>query len=234
MRPDTTPPTPPPILVVTPQEAFARLLDKQLRGQGHAVDWARSAYEGLMMFRQRLPCLILVDRSEPSQDGLRAAAAKASVLFVGIQIPGVPCPEEACSEELQAGSDAVICTDSYREIAARVRAILRRQQFHGAPKSHYEVGPIRMNLDRHEVTVGGRDIVLTLKEFQILRCFLEAPEKVFTRQDLLNRVWGEGYALEEHTLDVHVYSLRQKIEANPARPVYILTVRGIGYKLRTE
>jgi DNA-binding response OmpR family regulator len=89
-----------------------------------------------------------------------------------------------------------------------------------------------MDLDRHEVTVNGRLVELTPKEFQILRQFLEFPDRLFSRQEMLNKVWGEGYALEEHALDVHIHSLRQKIESDPARPRVIVTVRGIGYKLR--
>jgi DNA-binding response OmpR family regulator len=89
-----------------------------------------------------------------------------------------------------------------------------------------------MDVDRHEVSVGGRLVELTPKEFQILRQFLESPNRLFSRQEMLNKVWGEGYALEEHALDVHIHSLRQKIESDPTRPKLIVTVRGIGYKLR--
>lgn len=89
-----------------------------------------------------------------------------------------------------------------------------------------------MDVDRHEVSVGGRLVELTPKEFQILRQFLESPNRLFSRQEMLNKVWGEGYALEEHALDVHIHSLRQKIESDPANPRLIVTVRGIGYKLR--
>ena len=89
-----------------------------------------------------------------------------------------------------------------------------------------------MDLDRHEVLVNGHVVDLTPKEFQILRQFLESPGRVFSRQEMLNQVWGEGYALEEHALDVHIHSLRQKIESDPTCPKKIVTVRGIGYKLR--
>jgi DNA-binding response OmpR family regulator len=89
-----------------------------------------------------------------------------------------------------------------------------------------------MDVDRHEVTVNERVVDLTPKEFQILHQFLESPSRVFTRQEMLNKVWGEGYALEEHALDVHIHSLRQKIESDPSNPTVIVTVRGIGYKLR--
>jgi DNA-binding response OmpR family regulator len=89
-------------------------------------------------------------------------------------------------------------------------------------------------VERHEVSVNGRSVELTPKEFQILSHLMQNPARVFTRQELLNRVWGEDWALEEHTLDVHIYSLRQKIESDAANPAYVLTVRGVGYKLQSD
>ena len=91
-----------------------------------------------------------------------------------------------------------------------------------------------MNLDRHEVRVEGKSIQLTPKEFQILRVLLQHPGRVLTRQELLNLVWGEDYALEEHALDVHIHALRHKLETKPSAPQWILTVRGVGYKLSTD
>jgi DNA-binding response OmpR family regulator len=102
------------------------------------------------------------------------------------------------------------------------------------PATYSFAGILQMDLERHEVTVSGRNVNLTPKEFQILRCFLESPCRVFSRQEMLNCVWGDGYALEEHALDVHIHSLRQKIEENPAAPKLIVTVRGVGYKLRSD
>jgi DNA-binding response OmpR family regulator len=91
-----------------------------------------------------------------------------------------------------------------------------------------------MNLDRHEVRVEGKSIQLTPKEFQILRVLLQNPGRVLTRQALLNLVWGEDYALEEHALDVHIHALRQKLEYKPSVPQWIVTVRGVGYKLSSD
>lgn len=225
-----------PILLVSGNDSFAHALEKQLRGQGHVMEWAKSVYEGLLKLREQTTSLVLIDRSERTRGDLHGdlvdAIRKASILLVSIQPPGLPCRDDECLEDLIAGSDAVICTESYREMAARIRALLRRQQLDKTSQSHYEVGPIRMNMDRHEVTLDGRLIDLTLKEFQILHRLMEAPDRVYSRQELLNRVWGVGFALEEHTLDVHVYSLRQKLEPNPSKPTYIQTIRGVGYKLQ--
>jgi DNA-binding response OmpR family regulator len=91
-----------------------------------------------------------------------------------------------------------------------------------------------MDIARHEVRVYAKPVGLTLREFQILRQFLESPGLVLTRQQLLNRVWGEDFALEEHALDVHIHALRQKIEEDPSKPKLILTIRGVGYKLSVQ
>jgi two-component system, OmpR family, response regulator RegX3 len=88
-----------------------------------------------------------------------------------------------------------------------------------------------MDPARHEVHVGDRLVELTPRQFQLLRQFMMSPGQVFSRQQLLDRVWGIGYALEEHALDVHIHMLRHKIEVDPSKPAYLLTVRGVGYKL---
>ena len=89
-----------------------------------------------------------------------------------------------------------------------------------------------MDIARHEVTLAEALVDLTPKEFQIVHQFLVSPGVVLSRQELLNRVWGEDYALEEHALDVHIHSLRQKIESDPSKPALIITIRGVGYKLQ--
>jgi DNA-binding response OmpR family regulator len=135
--------------------------------------------------------------------------------------------------DLLTGADLVVCTDSYREVVARIRALLRRSQFAVNHPVRFEIRGLCLDVDRHEVSVNGRVVDLTPKEFQILRHLMQNPARVFTRQELLNRVWGEDWALEEHTLDVHIYSLRHKIETDTANPTYVLTVRGVGYKLQS-
>lgn len=95
----------------------------------------------------------------------------------------------------------------------------------------HTIGGLHANLDTHEVRVNGTPIELTRKEFLILQCFFESASHMVTRQDLWRRVWGQGQALKKHVVDVHIHNLRSKIEANPSRPQYLATVRGVGYKL---
>jgi DNA-binding response OmpR family regulator len=155
-----------------------------------------------------------------------------AVPIVAVQAGHLPRQEEDCLHDYDRDVDLVVSGESVRVLVARARAILRRRATGVMSKTQHHVGHIRMNLDRHEVLIKDRAVDLTPKEFQILRQFLESPRRVFSRQELLDRVWGEHYALGEHALDVHMHGLRQKIEQNPASPRCLLTVRGIGYKLR--
>jgi DNA-binding response OmpR family regulator len=176
--------------------------------------------------------LIIIDRQLGTVATIRQLRDVTAAPIVAVQDAGDSCAEDEYVKDYERDIDLVVRGQSPRELLARVRAILRRRGPRPESNTHYTVGKIKMDLDRHEVTVGGRVVELTPKEFQILHQFLEFPNRLFSRQEMLNKVWGEGYALEEHALDVHIHSIRQKIESDPTRPKAIVTVRGIGYKLR--
>jgi DNA-binding response OmpR family regulator len=178
------------------------------------------------------PSLIIIGRQHGTVTTVRHLRTLTAAPIVAIEDSAPDCAEDECASDYDRDVDLVVCSQSPRELVARARAILRRRQPHEASNQYYSIGNLRMDLDRHEVTANGRQVDLTPKEFQILRQFMESPGRVFSRQEMLNRVWGEGYALEEHALDVHIHSLRHKIESDPASPRTIMTVRGIGYKLR--
>jgi two-component system response regulator RegX3 len=115
---------------------------------------------------------------------------------------------------------------------ARIRAVLRRGVVEGADDdATLEAGPVRMDVERHVVTVNGEEQRLPLKEFELLEMFLRNPGRVLTRGQLIDRVWGSDYVGDTKTLDVHVKRLRAKLEPNPSEPAYLVTVRGLGYKL---
>ena len=122
---------------------------------------------------------------------------------------------------------------SARELVARIRAVLRRRGENGdAPAEPVlEAGPVRMDVERHVVAVDGEAVALPLKEFDLLELLLRNAGRVLTRMQLIDRVWGSDYVGDTKTLDVHVKRLRAKIEPDPANPQYLLTVRGLGYKL---
>ncbi len=220
------------VLIFLKSESFAQSLKKALEAGGYRSTAVTAESIALTEIKSNVPALIILDHRSASITNFRRMRILNTVPIVAVQEGDICCQDEECLEEYDKDIDLVACGQGVRELVARVRAILRRRKTCGETNVQYNAGNIRMDLDRHEVLVNGRSIDLTPKEFQILRQFLESPRRVFSRQEMLNRVWGEGYALEEHALDVHIHSLRQKIEQNPASPTFLLTVRGVGYKLR--
>ena len=221
------------ILIFMKSEPFAQSLKKAFETNGYRSITANTDTAAFAELKSFVPSLIIIDRESGTTANLRQLRTLANVTIVAVETTVESCGDDDCIQDYDREIDLVVCNQSPRQLVARVRAILRRRAPRVQAPSHYGVGNIRMDLDRHEVTVGGRAIELTPKEFKILQQFLEAPGRVFSRQEMLNRVWGEGYALEEHALDVHIHSLRQKVELDPTEPNLIVTVRGIGYKLRS-
>lgn len=220
------------ILIFIKADSLAQSLKKTFEMNGYRSTVVTTEPAAFAEANASVPSLILIDRQYSTVATLRQFRALKAVPIVAVDGSSMSCSEEECLDDYDKDIDLVVCSQNHRELVARVRAILRRRDFPKESTTYYGVGNLRMDLDRHEVTVEGRHVELTPKEFQILRQFLEAPSRVFSRQDMLNRVWGEGYALEEHALDVHIHSLRQKVEADPTQPRLIVTVRGVGYKLR--
>ncbi len=220
------------VLIFLKSESFAESLKKGLETSGYRSTAVTTESLALTEAKANVPSLIVLDRRSDSIANFRRMSMLSTVPIVAVQEGHLSCQDEECLQEYDQDVDLVVCGQSVRELVARVRAILRRRGAGVESSAQYHAGNLRMDLDRHEVLVNGHAVELTPKEFQILRQFLESPRRVFSRQEMLNRVWGEGYALEEHALDVHIHSLRQKIEQNPATPTFLLTVRGVGYKLR--
>jgi len=222
------------ILIITDNEASRLSLGKSFRDAGYEVLTVPSEPFALGLLQQTTPSLVVADSQTCSVHKLRLHQALKATPIVAFREQETPCSEEECLDDLERGADLALCNQTTKALVARVRAILRRKELPSQAAGQSAAGGVQMDLERHEVRVNGKLVELTPKEFQILRYFLESPSRVFSRQEMLNCVWGEGYALEEHALDVHIHSLRQKIEENPAKPKLIVTVRGIGYKLRAE
>ena len=220
------------VLIFLKSEPFAQSLKNAFETSGYRSTTVTSESVALTEANANAPSVIILDRHSGSVANFRRMSRLRPVPIVAVQEGHLSCHEEECLQEYDQGIDLVVCGQSVRELVARVRAILRRRGAGVRSGAQYHAKNLRMDLDRHEVLISGRAVDLTPKEFQILRQFLESPHRVFSRQEMLNRVWGEGYALEQHALDVHIHSLRQKIEQNPATPTFLLTVRGVGYKLR--
>ena len=137
---------------------------------------------------------------------------------------------------LEIGADDYVTKPySSRELLARIKAVLRRlSEPEDLVPATIEAGPVRMDVERHIVTVGGSTTQLPLKEFELLEMLLRNTGRVLTRMQLIDRVWGSDYVGDTKTLDVHVKRLRAKIEPDPAEPRYIVTVRGLGYKFESD
>ena len=220
------------ILIFLKSESFAQWLKKALESSGYRGTAVTTESRALTEVEVNVPSLIIIDRRSDSVAKFRRMKMLNRVSIIAVQEGALSCYDEECLEEYDQDVDLVVCGQSVREVVSRVRAILRRREAGVEANIQLSAGNLRMDLTCHEVLVNGHAVDLTPKEFQILKQFLESPCRVFSRQEMLNRVWGEGYALEEHALDVHIHSLRQKIEQNPASPTLLLTVRGVGYKLR--
>lgn len=224
------------VFLVTTADGFAQALGKRFGEYNYAVTVLRDAAGVIESARRTLPVVILVDRQLRLIEQLRREPSLRKVAIVVVQpLAGAASSEEENLECFERGADACLCAQSYPELVARVRSIIRRQQLLASSRrAVYRVGALSLDADRHEVEVGGKPVDLTPKEFQLLHYFMQHPSRVFARDELLNLVWGEGIALEEHNLDVHIHALRRKIESDPANPRFIQTVRGVGYKLRPE
>lgn len=222
----------PAILLVTTSESLKMALQKALLGLNYDLLTARNEETAIELSAARKPVVVLVDRETHRWQGLRQHQTMTRIPMVTLQTTQNEIQKEQCMSELDEGLDACWCDQTYRQIVAHIRSFLRRHLSASSEPTALQVGTIRMDIARHEVRVNARPVELTPREFQILKQFMESPGLVLSRQDLLNRVWGVDYALEEHALDVHIHSLRHKVEPEPSKPMFILTIRGVGYKLQ--
>ena len=220
------------ILIVTSSDTLSSSLQKAFSEYRYHVITANNEIAGVEQALRILPSIILVDRGRLAFEAFRRHAQLRLIPVVAIQEPSSECAEDQCVVHLERGLDACICRQGYRELVARIRAILRTNERRLAMPGIYRQGTLLMDVGRHEVRIADRTVELTPREFEILKQFLLLPRVVLTRQQILNRVWGEDFALDEHALDVHIHSLRRKIEPDASNPRFIITVRGVGYKLR--
>ncbi len=220
------------ILIVEDEESFSDPLSYLLQKEGFVTAVAATGPEALAEFDANGADLVLLDLMLPGLSGTevcRALRAKSSVPIIMLTAKDSEIDKVV---GLEMGADDYVTKPySARELLARVRAVLRRlaeaDEPAGAP---VQAGPVRMDVDRHVVTVNGKVTSMPLKEFELLELLLRHAGRVLTRGQLIDRVWGSDYVGDTKTLDVHVKRLRAKIEPDPGNPRHILTVRGLGYK----
>ena len=218
------------ILLVEDEESFSDPLSFLLRREGFDVAVAESGTAGLSEFDANGADLVLLDLMLPGLSGLEVCRALRQRSSVPVIMLTAKDSEIDKVVGLEIGAD-VTKPYSSRELLARIRAVLRR---HAEPDElltpTVESGPVRMDVERHTVSVNGHPTAFPLKEFELLEFLLRNTGRVLTRGQLIDRVWGSDYVGDTKTLDVHIKRLRSKIEADPASPRHILTVRGLGYK----
>jgi two-component system response regulator RegX3 len=221
------------ILVVEDEESFSEALSFMLRKEGYEVAVAGDGNKALEEFEKNGADLILLDLMLPGVSGTEVCRQVRAKSLVPIIMVTAKDGEVDKVVGLELGADDYVTKPfSSRELLARVRAVLRRHgDFEEILPLVVEAGPVRLDIDRHIVSVRGEVVAMPLKEFDLLEVLVRNSGRVITRSQLIDRVWGHDYVGDTKTLDVHVKRLRAKIEEDPANPVHLLTVRGLGYKM---
>jgi two-component system response regulator RegX3 len=222
------------VLVVEDEESFRDALAFMLRKEGFEVLTAQTGTGALTEYGRSSVDLILLDLMLPGLSGTEVCRTIRQTSSVPIIMLTAKDSEIDKVVGLEIGADDYVTKPfSARELVARIRAVLRRgteaEEAVGAARV-LEAGPVRMDVERHTVTILGAPTPLPLKEFDLLEYLLRNAGRVLTRDQLIDRVWGSNYVGDTKTLDVHVKRLRSKIEPDPSAPRHLLTVRGLGYK----
>ena len=223
------------VLIVEDEESMADPLAFLLRREGFSTEVVGNGPEALMEFDRNGADIVLLDVMLPGMSGTEVCKQLRSRGPVPVIMVTARDSEIDKVVGLELGADDYVTKPySARELIARIRAVLRRgvdNDDSGVDDGVLEAGPVRMDVERHIVSVNGSSITLPLKEFDLLEYLMRNSGRVLTRGQLIDRVWGADYVGDTKTLDVHVKRLRSKIEADPANPIHLVTVRGLGYKL---
>jgi two-component system response regulator RegX3 len=220
------------ILVVEDEQSLREPLVYQLVKEGYDVIEAADGDEAIREFKAQEPDLILLDLMLPKRGGnevCQIIRQTSNVRIIMLTAKDSPIDKVV---GLEIGADDYV-TKPYEtpELFARIKAVLRRGVEPQVEIGNViEAGSVRMDIERHEVEVNGQRVQMPLKEFELLELLLENVNRVLTRGQIIDRVWGANYFGDTKTLDVHVKRIRSKIEDDPSRPIHLVTVRGLGYK----
>jgi DNA-binding response OmpR family regulator len=232
---------PPRILLVDDEQSILTLLSYPLRKDGYDVVRAVDGAEALACFGESEFDLVVLDVMMPRVDGLEACRRLRAISTVPIIMLTAKSEEIDKVLGLELGADDYITKPfSMREFRSRVKAALRRAslsaqaQAPGVGEETLVVGDLALDGAKRSVRVGGEPVQATYVEFEILATMLREPGRVFTREALLERVWGDSDYRDPRTIDVHIRHLREKIERDPKEPEYLFTVRGVGYRFRDD
>jgi len=225
-----------PILIVEDDRNIAGLVEQYLAREGFAVLRAADGPTGLIYARREKPALVILDVMLPGKDGWEVCRELRRDSDVPILMLTARADEMDRVVGLSIGADDyVVKPFSPRELVERVKAILRRTRARPAAQDAVrEFGPICLDPDKHSVTMNGADVALTPSEFKLLQTLMSYPGKVFSRAELLDRLYSDGGDVIDRVIDVHMGKLRQKLEPDPSHPRYLLTVHGVGYRLADD
>ncbi|KLU64974.1 alkaline phosphatase synthesis transcriptional regulatory protein PhoP [Desulfosporosinus acididurans] len=224
------------ILVVDDEEPIQELLRFNLEKEGYQVRVAKDGPEALGAIEKEQPDLLVLDVMLPGMDGLEVCRRlRLNTKFQQIPIIMLTAKGEEIDKVLglELGADDYMTKPfSPRELLARIKARLRRLNIPEDSEAMIVRGELRIDINGFRVLIRGEEVELTPKEFELLRVFAAHPGKVYSRDELLERIWGYEYHGDTRTVDVHVRHLRLKIERDPSNPEYIETLRGIGYRFK--
>lgn len=221
------------VVVHSQDGAFAEDIEERLRRAGYNARVATAVKELFAVPDPASLALVIVDHRTPDWDMLRTDPALRHVQLMAVVPLGTVYTDQHCIADLERGLDGVHdLRDGHRLLIARVGAYLRRTGAHLMPRGAYQLGAVEFDGDSHEVAIAGQPVHLSAKPFAILGALIREPEKVFTRSELTTLLWGPNFAVGEHTLDVHVHALRRQLDRDPDRRCRLVTVKGVGFKLK--
>lgn len=223
------------VLVVDDEDSYRQALASGLTREGFAVELAADGHEALRLFHRVHPDLVLLDLMLPDRSGVELCQRMRAAAPVPIIMVTARDAEVDVVVGLEIGAaDYVAKPFRLRELVARIRAVLRRGAPGPAPRDDVLVqGPVRLDAARREVTVEGRSVELSRKEFDLLALLMAQPGQVVTREWCIDRLWWDQDLADSRTLDTHVKRLRRKIEVDPAHPRHLVTVRGVGFRFES-
>ncbi len=222
------------ILIIEDEPGILLSLKDEFESEGYTVIQAKNGEEGLDMARDEVPDLIILDVMMPVLNGyevckqLRREGNRTPILMLTVKDKEI---DKVLGLELGA-DDYVTKPFSLREVVARVKAILRRTEDQSNELSTFMIGDVHLDFKKYEAHRGEEHIELTPLEFRMLKVLIEKKEQVITRNDFLDKIWGEdNMVVSSRTIDSHIVNIRKKIEHDPSHPKHILSIRGVGYKL---
>ena len=222
------------VLTVEDDERIRSAVKLALEDEGWTVDEAESGEAAIDLFNRNAPDVVLIDIMLPGIDGFELCRTLRRTSAVPIVMVTARNDTHDIVAGLEAGADDYLTKPfAAKELSARIRALLRRIRPSATRRAHLVFGELEISPEEGKVTRSGEEIHLTKTEFRLLCELAENAGKVFSRENLLDRVWGYDYFGDGRLVDVHIRRLRTKIEADPANPRYVVTVRGLGYRLQT-